>query len=125
MQNIPGAYVDVAELTSFAYIAYLAAHPEGARIFRSPITAFLAEGFPEKDPSRADVGFRVDFVGTRLDGSAVRIHPHRSREAQVTESTLEEWRSGSIPIADAVSKVYDETVWRRQLMFLGGRKELL
>ena len=48
--------------------------------------------------TRADVGLRVDFVATRLDGSAVRIHPQRSREAHVTEGTLEEWRSGSIPI---------------------------
>ena len=108
LQNIPGAYVDVAELTSFNYIAYLAAHPQGAKIFRSPITAFLVQVFPEKDPSRADVGLRVDFVVMRQDGSAIRLHPHRSKEAQVTEGTLEAWRSGDVPIYAEVHSAVQE-----------------
>jgi hypothetical protein len=55
----------------------------------------------------------VDFVATREDGSAVRLHPHRSKEAQVTEGTLEEWRSGDAPIYVAVHSAVQEAK-RRQ-----------
>ena len=108
LQNIAGAYVDVAELTSFNDIAYLAAHPEDQKISQSPITAFLAEVFPDKDLARADVGLRVDFVVTRQDGSAVRLHSHQSKEAQVTEGTLEAWRSGDVPIHAEVHRAVQE-----------------
>ena len=43
-----------------------------------PIQEFAAEVFPEKDPSRAFITLRVDFVATRADGSAVRIHPRQA-----------------------------------------------
>ena len=90
LQNTPGAYVDVTQETSFNWAAYLARHPERQKIFRSSITRFLAEVFPERDPSASCVGLRVDFVCVRADGTAVRLHPHKHKEAIIMEGRLED-----------------------------------
>ena len=62
----------------FARSAHFALHTQAKQIFRTPIQEFAAEVFPEKDPSRAFITLRVDFVATRADGSAVRLHPRQA-----------------------------------------------
>ena len=95
--TIPGSGLDVFTETSFNWKGYLSNHPEAVAICRSPITGFFAYKFPEKDPSHPDVGLRVDFVVTRLDGTAVRLHPHKGgnvKEANIVVGNLDDWRSG-------------------------------
>jgi hypothetical protein len=101
LQNIPGRCIDVTAETCLHWSAYLANHPEANKIFRSPITGFFAETFPERDPSGRHVGLRVDYVCMRADGSAVRLHPHKDKEAKVVEGSLEEWRLGLAPVYPA------------------------
>ena len=60
------------------WAAHFAVHPRANQIFRMPIQESSAEAFPERDPSRAGFGLRVDYVVTRADGSAMRIHPRQA-----------------------------------------------
>ena len=99
--RIPGSGLDVFAETSFNWKGYLSNHPEAVEICRSPVTGFFAYKFPEKDPSRPDVGLRVDFVVTRLDGTAVRLHPHKGgtvKEAKIVVGNLDDWCSGRTPV---------------------------
>jgi len=98
--HFPGAFIDVREHTAWHWPAYLAGHPEASKVFRSPVVDFIAEVFPEKDPSTCNPScLRLDFVAIRKDGSAVRIHPHRhKKETKVAEGSLEEWRAGRQPL---------------------------
>ena len=63
----------------------MAVHPQAEQIFWTPVQAFAAEVLPERDPSRADVGLRADVVCNHADGTAVRIHPHEGKEAQIVD----------------------------------------
>ena len=82
----------------FARSAHFALHAQAKQIFRTPIQEFAAEVFPEKDPSRAFITLRVDFVATRHDGSAVRLHPPKRKEAHIVASNLSDWRLGLDPV---------------------------
>ena len=82
----------------FARSAHFALHTQAKQIFRTPIQEFAAEVFPEKDPSRAFITLRVDFVATRHDGSAVRLHPPKRKEAHIVASNLSDWRLGLDPV---------------------------
>ena len=101
MPNVKGECIDVTDdrIGFGQWAVYLAHHPQAREIFRAPITAFHAEVFDEKDPNRGKMGntpLHVDFVCTRADGSAVRLHPGQSMEAQIVEGILEDWRKGKI-----------------------------
>ena len=85
----------------FHWQAHLANHPSARAIFRSAVNGFLCEVFPEKEPNASKLcglSLRTDFACLRADGSAVRLHPSRCSEAQVSEGNLESWRSGATPL---------------------------
>ena len=46
------------------------------------------KAFPDGDPRGR---LRVDFAGTRADGTAVRSHPHRRKETNIVEGNLSDW----------------------------------
>ena len=76
---------------------YLAHHPQAHDIFRSAVVSFQAECFDEQDHNSEKMGrtpLRVDFVCTRADGSAVRLHQGKNMEAKIDEGILEDWRTG-------------------------------
>jgi hypothetical protein len=78
------------------WVPYLANHPRASNIFRAPTEGFHAEAFPEEEPNSEKLEnkpLRVDFVCTRVDGNAVRLHPEQSREPGIIEGRLEYWRS--------------------------------
>ena len=98
LAEVAGAVVDVDEVAPFHWRAYLARHPQHRQIFSEPVLErFWAEVFPETDPSTNDQ-LRVDFVCQRLGGSAVRLHPHKDREATITIGCLRDWRLGRAPV---------------------------
>jgi hypothetical protein len=90
------------EMRWFYWKAYLANHKYADVILNSPVTDFFAEAFPEREPNGSKlVGqcqLRVDFVCTRVDGTSVRLHPNKAREAIPVENDLQEWRMGRRPV---------------------------
>ena len=101
LQNRCGSYIDLEAVPLFHWQAYLAMHPSARAIFRSEVTGFLCEVFPEKEPNASKLlglTLRVDFVCLRADNSAVRLHPSKGAEAKISEGSLESWRSGTTPI---------------------------
>ena len=76
----------------------MAVQPRAEQILWTPIQEFAAEVFPERDPSRAGVGLRVDVVCTRADGTAVRIHPRQWKETHIVEGNLSDWCRGLDPV---------------------------
>ena len=109
MPNVKGECIDVTDdrIGFGQWAVYLAHHPQAREIFREPITAFHAEVFDEKDPNRGKMEstpLRVDFVCTRADRSAVRLHPDQIKEAKFVEGILEDWRKGKAAIHAPVLK---------------------
>ena len=103
MPNVKGECIDVTDdgIGFGQWAVYLAHHPQAREIFRKPITAFHAGVFDEKDPNRGKMErapLRVDFVCTRADRSAVRLHPGQIKEANFVEGILEDWRKGTAAI---------------------------
>ena len=98
MPNVKGECMDVTDdrIDFGQWAVYLAHHPQACEIFREPITAFHAEVLDEKNPNRGKMrrDLRVDFVCTRADGSAVRLHQGKNMEAKIDEGILEDWRTG-------------------------------
>ena len=79
----PGTRRDI-EIDVFDWPSYLANHSEAHKIFESKVIKFSVEVFPEKDPNADKLPnhkHRVDFVCSREDGTAVRLHPHKNGPA--------------------------------------------
>lgn len=113
-----GEIVEVEDaMPEFHWRAYLANHPQRHAIFKSAVTSFFAEAFPEVDPNASKLtnkdrpnagGLRVDFVVLRESG-CVRLHPGKHRDAIIVEGSLddlEQWRRGRksvhMPAAHAI-----------------------
>lgn len=100
LPNAPGACLDI-DMARFDWLSYLAMRSPSdlEKIFRSAVIAFSIEVFPEREPNAGKMPnhqFRADFVCLRADGTAVRLHPHKTgKDAQVREGSLQAWRTGT------------------------------
>ena len=59
LQNRCGDYIDVEKEPMFHWQTYLASHPNARYIFRSAVTGFLCEVFPEKEPNASKLSSSV------------------------------------------------------------------
>lgn len=71
---------------------YVCSHPQSREIIGSGIQKFEGRFLNALEPNRVELKlpgpygqFRFDFVAVRADGTAVRLHPSRSRDATILE----------------------------------------
>ena len=113
LNDVPGAYLDakVVEMEDnglseeWDWRLFLASRTKEHLdlIFSAPVTDFVAEVFPEREPNckyaRSLQKWRVDFVcihGT--SGTGVRLHPHLHSKIEVMQGRLADWRQAAPPL---------------------------
>ena len=109
--SIEGSSAEAMDLTDdadFDWRAYLAGREDFEDIIGTGVVAFHFQRFPWKDPNTGEG--RTDFVVSRADGTAVRLHPQQkkntrgNREAVPVYGTLEEWLEASSSKCKAVTQ---------------------
>ena len=91
----------------FRWQGWLAGQAQVEGIFKSKETggdvsviSCFVEAFPEREPNSGKLPLdqshlRVDIVCERSDGSAIRLHPHKSgKDAIIRTGFLRQWRVG-------------------------------
>ena len=100
--------MDLTNDEHFDWKAYLAGREDFEDIIGTGVVAFHFQRFPWKDPNTGEG--RTDFVVSRADGTAVRLHPqqkknkHGNREAVPVYGTLDEWLAASSEPCKAVTQ---------------------
>ena len=113
----------------FCWQGWLAGQAQAEDIFKSKagdhirVINCFAEAFPEREPNAGQLPMdqthlRVDIVCERSDGSAIRLHPSKDKDARIRVGFLDQWRDGiqeqgghQIPIdKDAVKVARDRAL---------------
>ena len=89
----------------FCWQGWLAGQAQAEDIFKSKagdhirVINCFAEAFPEREPNAGQLPMdqthlRVDIVCERSDGSAIRLHPSKDKDARIRVGFLDQWRDG-------------------------------
>ena len=89
--------VDLTDGARFNWQAYLSNRADREAVIGRGVVSFHFEMFTHiRDPNHNDEP-RADFVAIRADGSAVRLHPHRTKDPDTIFGFLEHWRATEPP----------------------------
>jgi hypothetical protein len=112
---------DLTDGTEFDWRGYIAAHPEGPRIVGPGVCAFEVALLGTNEPNAKFVPVehcnRCDFIASRVDGTAVRMHPSSNREAMLVFGRKDDWQlavvdgSWAVPENPAQTRI-DDKAWQ-------------
>ena len=93
--------VDLTDDQAYDWRGYVANHPQCEDIVGPGIIHFEFRFINSVEHNTESQGhvlpvYRADFIAHRVDGSAARVHPSSSQEAQVVVGTLAQWRLASV-----------------------------
>ena len=93
--------VDLTDDQAYDWRGYVANHPQCEDIVGPGIIHFEFRFINSVEHNTESQGhdlpvYRADFIAHRVDGSAARVHPSSSQEAQVVVGTLAQWRLAGV-----------------------------